>query len=155
MIIKELTKSDDPILKEFIYWSIFTPPGTPLPERNIVSLPGISIYIDHFGGQKGDCGVYAEEGGKAVGAAWARIIPAYGHIDDDTPELAISVLPEYRSQGIGEKMMEKLFELLIQQDYKQTSLAVQKENRAFNFYRRLGYEIVGETQEEFLMIKKL
>jgi len=35
------------------------------------------------------------------------------------------------------------------------SLAVQKENSAVNFYLRLGYEIVSENDEEFVMIKKL
>ncbi len=79
-----------------------------------------------------------------IGAAWTRIVEAYGHIDNNTPELAISILPEFRSYGIGTKLMKKLFELLIENGYKQTSLAVQKENRAVKFYKQLGYEVVSE-----------
>lgn len=153
--IKELTKFDIDILEEFIYWSIFTPPGHNLPERSVIRHPSIYIYVKDFGETKGDCGVYAEIDGKAIGAAWARLIPAFGYIGDDTPELAISILPKYRSQGIGTKMMGQLFDLLIKNGYSQTSLAVQKENPAMSFYERLGYKIVKEEAEEFLMVKQL
>lgn len=141
-------------MEEFIYWSIFTPPGFSLPDRSVISHPTISVYIEDFG-KESDCGVFAEADGKAVGAAWARIIPAFGHIDDSTPELAISILPQYRNQGIGTRLMERLFELLSLKGYVRTSLSVQKENPAVNFYLRLGYEIMGEKPEEYLMVKKL
>ncbi|MGF7143843.1 ribosomal protein S18 acetylase RimI-like enzyme [Anaerotaenia torta] len=154
MKIKELSKYDYPILEEFSYWAIFTPPGIELPDRNVIFHPDLFIYIENYGNEK-DCGIFAEVDGKAVGAAWTRIVPAYGHVDDDTPELVISVLPEYRNQGIGSKLMEKLFELLSQRGYKQTSLSVQKENIAVNFYRRLGYEIIKEKSEEYIMLKIL
>lgn len=152
--IKELCEIDYPILKEFIYWALFIPPGVEMPERTVIYNPDVFIYIENFGNGN-DCGVFAEADGKAVGAAWTRIIPAYGHIDDETPELAISVLPEYRNRGIGAMMMEKLFELLRRRGYKQTSLAVQKENLAVNFYLRLGYETIREKPEEYLMVRKL
>jgi len=152
--IKEIRKPNLSILEEFIYWAIFIPPGAEQPERDIIYSPDIFIYIENFGNEN-DCGVFAEADGKAIGAAWTRIIPAYGHIDDETPELAISVLPEYRNQGIGAELMGKLFELLSQRGYKQTSLAVQKENPAVNFYLRLGYEIINEKAEEYLMLKIL
>ena len=154
MEIREIYESDYHLLKEFIYWAIFTPQGSKLPERNIINNPDVFIYIDNFG-QKNDCGVIAEIDGKAVGAAWTRIIPAYGHIDDETPELAISVLPKYRSQGVGESLMKKLLNLLRERGYKRTSLAVQKENPAVKFYHRLGYETISQNDEEFLMIKNL
>jgi len=151
MKIKEMKKSDYHLLEEFIYWAIFTPVGSELPEKSIIYSPDVFVYIENFG-QKNDCGVFAEVDGKAVGAAWTRIIPAYGHVDNETPELAISVLPNYRNQGIGAKLMEKLFELLIERGYK-TSLAVQKENSAVNFYHRLGYETISQNDEEHIMVK--
>lgn len=155
MQIKELDSSHHSILEEFCYWAIFTPPGAALPDRDIIFHPTVHTYIEHFGNGDG-CGVFAEIDGKAVGAAWARTISAFGYIDDETPELCISVLPEYRSQGIGGMLMVSLFELLRKHGYTQTSLAVQKENHsAIGFYRRLGYEIVGEKTEEYLMLKKL
>ena len=102
----------------------------------------------------------AEQNGQVVGAAWTRIIPAYGHVDSQTPELAISILPEFRSYGIGSKLMKKLFEVLRKNGYKQTSLSVQKDNPAVRFYQRLGYKMTGERldhagHEDYLMIKEL
>ena len=152
--IRPILSHEYPVLEDFLYHGIFLPVGVePLP-REVIFKPEIFVYIKDFGG-KNDCGVVAEQDGKIVGSAWTRIIPAYGHIDDQTPELAISVLPTCRGQGIGSKMMNALFDLLRERGYLQTSLSVQKENPAVKFYKRLGYKITEERIEDYLMIKEL
>ena len=153
-VIRELISSDYTKLEEFLYLAIFIKPNEKLPKREIIFEPNVFVYIKDFG-NKNDCGVIAEVDGKAVGIAWARIISAYGSVDLYTPELAISVLPKYRNQNIGTKLMKALFENLIKRGYTKTSLAVQKENPAVNFYLRLGYEVVEEKLEEYLMVKHL
>lgn len=50
----------------------------------------------------------------------------YGHIDKDTPSLAISLLPEYRDQGIGTKLLSNLLSLLYEKGFHQVSLSVQR-----------------------------
>jgi len=157
--IREIHKEEYPILEEFLYHAIFLPPGAEPVPRKIIYEPEIYVYIKDFG-KKDDCAVVAERKGHIIGAAWTRIIPAYGHIDNETPELAISVLPDFRGKGIGSKLMHKLFDLLRERGYRKTSLSVQKNNPAVNFYKRLGYEITGErldhvNQEDFLMMKLL
>jgi ribosomal protein S18 acetylase RimI-like enzyme len=159
LIIREIQKEDYPILEEFLYNAVFVPPGAEPFPRKIIFEPEIFVYIKDFG-EKNDCGIVAEQNGQIIGAAWTRIIPAYGHIDDETPELAISVLPTFRGRGIGSKIMQSLFDLLRELGYRRTSLSVQKENPAVRFYERLGYEITGErldraNHEDFLMIKYL
>ena len=154
--IRAINPSEYHILEEFIYQAIFIPEGQGWPERDIIYLPEIYIYVKDFGGQRGDHGIVAELDNKVIGAAWTRIIPAYGHLDDDTPELAISTFPEYRNHGVGTKMMQALFEVLRENGYKQTSLSVQKNNPAVRFYLKLGYEITGERidfadHEDYLM----
>ena len=137
-----------------------------MPPRSIINDPKIFIYIKDFGKQSSDLGVVAEQNGQVIGAAWVRIIPptkswhAYGHIDNDTPELAISIFPEFRSYGIGTKLMKKLFAVLREHGYKRTSLSVQKNNPAVRFYKRLGYEITEEKSdhvgnEDYIMSKEL
>jgi GNAT superfamily N-acetyltransferase len=155
VIIRELTEADYPILADFLYHAIFVPPGEEPPPRDIINNPDVFIYIKDFDSQEGDCGMVAVQDGKIVGAAWTRIIPAYGHIDEKTPELATSVLPEYRGRGIGTKLMERLVELLRERGYRRTSLAVQQKNAAVRFYHRLGYVTIRENEEEFIMIKEL
>ena len=156
LIIRAITPTDHPLMADFLYHAVFQPPGAEVIPRAVVEEPEVSIYIDGFDpARPGDLGAVAELDGKPIGMAWTRIIPAYGHIDQETPELAISVLPEHRGQGIGAMLMERLFDLLRAAGYPQTSLAVQKENPACRFYQRLGYEIVQDKDEEWLMVKKL
>jgi len=158
--IHVMKTSDYKCLPEFLYQSIFIPEGVKPPSRSIINAPQIYVYIKSFGAQPGDLGVVAEQSGQVVGAAWTRIISAYGHIDAETPELAISILPEFRGYGIGTKMMKKLFEILRSSGYARTSLSVQKDNPAVRFYKRLGYTIVEEKSdhvgnEDFIMMKEL
>jgi len=156
--IREITEADYPLFEDFLYGAIYVPPGEEIPDRNIIFTPEIHIYIKKFGGEN-DCGVIATKDGKAVGMAWTRIIPGYGNIDENTPELAVSVLPEYRGQGIGSMIMFRLFDLLRARGYKRTSLSVQKNNPAVRFYEKIGYKVTDEKvdhagHEDFIMVRR-
>ena len=157
--VRLLEQKDYSLLEDFLYHAIYIPDGEEMPPRELIFEPEIFVYIKDFGG-KDDLGVVAELDGEVVGIAWTRIIPAYGNIDKETPELAISVLPELRGQGIGTKLMEHLFRALEKRGYKRTSLSVQKNNPAVRFYQRLEYEVTDEKvdhagHEDYIMIKKL
>jgi ribosomal protein S18 acetylase RimI-like enzyme len=157
--IREITPADYPQLDDFLYHAIYIPEGENYPDREIIFQPEIYIYVKDYGG-KDDNGVVAEINGQLVGAAWARIIPAYGNIDDKTPELAISISPDYRGKGIGTDLMNSLFELLRKRGYVRTSLSVQQNNPAVRFYQRLGYEVTDEKtdhagHEDYIMVKYL
>lgn len=39
--------------------------------------------------------------------------------------------------------------------YKKASLSVQKANYAFKMYLKLGFEVISENNEEFIMVKVL
>ena len=54
----------------------------------------------------------AETDGKVIGAVWVRIMNDYGHVDDETPSLSISLYKEYRSRGIGSRLMQEIMKLL-------------------------------------------
>ncbi len=79
----------------------------------------------------------------------------YGHVDDQTPSFAISLLKEFRNQGIGTELMSSMLPLLKNQGYKQASLAVQKANYAVRMYKKVGFEIVDQNDEEFIMVGRL
>ena len=79
----------------------------------------------------------------------------YGHVDDDTPSFAISLYKEYRGQGIGSQLMVKMLELLKWQRYERASLAVQKANYAVKMYKNVGFKMVGENAEEYIMVCEL
>ena len=84
-----------------------------------------------------------------------RIIHDYGHIDDETPSLAISLYKEYRGQGIGTDMMKEMLSLLKTHGYKRVSLSVQKANYAAEMYRKIGFDIVQGHEEEWIMVCNL
>ncbi len=94
----------------------------------------------------------AEVEGKIVGAVWARIMNDYGHIDDKTPSLAISLYKEYRGLGIGTAMMKEILSLLKSHGYSQVSLSVQKANYAAKMYLKIGFKIIRENEEEYIMV---
>ena len=158
-IIREINKTEYPLLDDFLYNALFIPEGAEFPAREVIYEPEIYIYVKDFG-LENDCGVVAERNGVIIGAAWTRIIPAYGHLDDSTPELAISVLPDMRSQGVGAMLMRRLFDLLCERGYKRTSLSVQQDNPAVRFYKQLGYVITDEKLDhaghgDYIMVKNL
>lgn len=76
----------------------------------------------------------------------------YGHIDDETPSFAISLYKEYRHQGIGTALMKAMLSELKEKGYKQASLAVQKANYALRMYKKVGFEIIDENDEEYIMV---
>ena len=81
-----------------------------------------------------------------------RIMDDYGHIDDETPSFAISLYEEYRNMGIGTALMRDMLELLKNKGYKQTSLSVQKANYAVRMYQKVGFEVIDENEEEYIMV---
>ena len=97
----------------------------------------------------------AEIDNKPVGAVWVRIMNDYGHIDNDTPSFAISLHKDYRGLGIGTALMKEMLLILKDRGYKQASLAVQKANYAVRMYQKVGFEIVDENEEEYIMLCRL
>ena len=79
----------------------------------------------------------------------------YGHIDNNTPSLSISLYREYRNKGIGTSLMKEMLKLLRDKGYHQVSLSVQKANYATKMYLKLGFKIIRETDEEFIMVKNM
>ena len=153
--IRKINEHEYHILENFLYEAIFVPKGTQPPPRAIIQKPELQVYLTDFGKHPGDYGLAAEVDGKIVGAVWVRIMNDYGHIDDETPSFAISLSQEYRHFGIGTAMMEEMLHLLKKEGYQQTSLAVQKENYAVRMYQKVGFEIVDENSEEYIMLCKL
>ena len=153
--IREIDKSEYEILNDFLYEAIFIPEGTAKPPKDIIKNKDLQVYVEEFGSRKDDNCLVAECDNKIVGACWTRIMNDYGHVDEETPSFAISLYEEYRGQGIGTDLMLKMLELLKQKGYKKASLAVQKANYAVKMYKKVGFEIVDENNEEFIMICKL
>ena len=150
--IREMLSSEYPLLDEFLYNAIFIPMGVTPPPKSIIENDELQVYVKDFGKHKGDLAIVANVNGKIIGAVWVRIMNDYGHIDDDTPSLAISLYKEYRGNGIGTALMRNILLLLKQSGYRHVSLAVQKANYAISMYKKVGFKIVDENTEEYIML---
>ncbi len=153
--IRRISEEEYSLLEHFLYEAIFVPEGVPAPPKSIINQPELQLYIADFGKKEDDIGLVAEVDNKIVGAVWARIINDYGHIDNDTPSFAISLYKDYRGLGIGTALMQEMLRTLKSKGYKQASLAVQKLNYAVEMYKKVGFEIVNENEEEYIMLCRL
>lgn len=115
----------------------------------------LQVYIGGFGNYPGDNCLVADDNGFVVGAVWTRIMNDYGHVDNETPLFAISLNKEFRGKGIGTKLMKEMLAVLRKQGYGKASLAVQKANYAVKMYENVGFKMVDENEEEYIMVCEL
>lgn len=153
--IKQVNALEYQILQKFLYEALFQPDPKNLFPFSIVETAELNKYIDKFGQLIGDYAIASYDGENPIGLVWVRLVEGYGHVDSKTPELNISILSPYRGKGIGRTLLQSIFQLLKDKDYKQVSLSVQKANRALTFYLALGFEIYTEDEETFTMIYSL
>lgn len=154
-VIREIRPEEIPVLEDFLYEAIFIPEGVPAPPRSIVMNEDMQVYVRDFGKKSDDRCLVAEEDGKIVGAVWTRIMDDYGHLDERTPSLAISLYGEYRSRGIGTQLMRCMQEKLKADGYQGVSLSVQKANYALRMYRKVGFTPIADHGDELLMVCRL
>lgn len=154
-IIREMKEEEYGLLRDFLYEAIFVPEGVEPPPKSVVNLPELQEYIFDFGNSRHDRALAAEIQGNIVGAVWVRIMNDYGHINDHTPSLAMSVDKKYRGLGIGTALLKQLLSILKKAGYSAVSLSVQKANYAVMMYKKAGFFIVNENGEEYIMTADL
>jgi len=153
--IRAIRNDEITLLKEFLYEAIYIPEGATPPSKDIVEKPELRVYTDDFGRRQGDNCLVAAINDQIVGAVWTRIMNDYGHVDNDTPSFAISLYKDYRSQGIGTRLMKEMLSLLRTRGFKKASLAVQKANYAVRMYESVGFHTVDENDSEYIMVCEL
>lgn len=155
LLVRPLLPPDAPFLPEALYQALYTAPKEMPLSREVISLSEFSRYIDDWGQRFGDQGMVAlKEPGYFLGASWLRLFsheaPGYGYVDDLTPELSVSVLPEWRGCGIGTQLIVATLEQARLQ-FPAVSLSVTPGNPAQRLYQRLGFEVVCANSHEITM----
>ena len=147
LIIRPIRPNETILLSEFLYEAIYQPDALHPVPRTILQHPSLT--------REGDLCVVAEIDKVVVGAVWTRLIHSYGFVDNKTPELSISLYPQYRNQGIGTKLIYGIFEELSHAGYRSVSLSVSKQNPAVRMYLRIGFAIVQENDADYIMVHPL
>lgn len=157
--IRPARTSDQTFLEDMLYQSLYVPEGFgPFP-KEIIRRPDIAKYIENWG-KDGDIAFIAVDSKTAmsVAAVWLRLLQGsqkgYGYVNDETPEVGVAVLSDYRGQGIGRQLLERLFEEAVT-TYDAISLSVSKGNPAQKLYTQLGFIVVAEDETSVTMLKHL
>ena len=138
------------MLHHAYYWRERAPDGGPGP---------VALYVKAWG-RPGDAAVIAIGDGFPIGAAWYRLFtrerPGYGFVDEQTPELAIAVVPSARGHGAGAALLRALLERARADGHAAVSLSVDRRNaHAIALYERHGFERVGESDDSLTMRARL
>lgn len=145
--IRLATSADSPALWEMLTYAAHVEGDLPDAIAEAQRLPFLRKYVEDWG-RVGDVGVLASDaGGAAVGAAWVRLLEHSYYSRDyaaqNIPELAIGVRPEWRGQGVGAALMERLIGEA-KGEFPGIVLSVRHSNPAVRFYERLGFIAVEE-----------
>ncbi len=125
------------------------------PPLDVLADPALAPYVAGWP-RPGDLGVVAEDAGRPVGAAWARLFPpdapAYGFVRADVPELAIATVPDRRGTGLGGALLRELVAVAAAAGVPGLSLSVHRDNPALRLYERHGFVRVGRLGESHTML---
>ncbi|MEG0385007.1 MAG: GNAT family N-acetyltransferase [Solibacillus sp.] len=155
--IRNLEKKDIPFLRDMVYESAFVPEGQKPFPRTILDDPSVSKYVERWGKRNGDIGLIAENDEQAIGAIWLRQFDKVqkGYGDDETPEIGIAILQDFRGKGIGNALMHALEAEAKNYGYQKLCLSVDPRNPACRLYEQRGYVYTGLYDTYLTMEKKL
>lgn len=146
--IRPVTATDEAFLWQMLYYAAHMHEEAGKTVADLPANPTLALYVQEWG-RLGDFGFLAEATAtkKPLGAAWLRLYTgankAYSPTADDTPELAIALLPECTGQGIGTVLLQELL-AVARVHFPAVALSVRANNPALRLYQRLGFLIIGE-----------
>ena len=142
-IIRPATVKDEPIVWEMLRYASDEPSIESLRNQ-----PVLACYALNWG-RTGDLGCIAEKNRLPVGMAWLRlwstVIKGYGYVNNETPELAIAVLPDFRGQGIGTDLLMRVLKMA-EARFPEVSLSVRANNPVLSLYERVGFNRVAGSE---------
>jgi ribosomal protein S18 acetylase RimI-like enzyme len=133
--IRELTTKDESIVWEMLRYAAQQPSIA-----SVRSQPYLARYAADWG-RYGDCGYVASQQGIPIGAAWLRLWlgeRGFGYVNDETPELGLAVLPDYRGRGIGPELLDRVLQSA-RERFAGVSLSVRSDNPVLRLYERSGF----------------
>lgn len=161
-MIRLANQDDLPFLREMMFEAAYWDPAQPRPSlEEGLQDPTVASYLEGWV-RPGDSGLIAmdDQSMQPIGAAWYRLFtkdqPGFGFVDEDTPELAIAVVKEFRAKHVGSALMNGLRKLAKAQGHRRLSLSVEPRNiRARFVYAKMGFREVRSDGETIVMVANL
>ncbi len=145
-------------MPNFLYNAVIHPENDLL-ETDVVYEEEYHKYIKDFG-KENDFALVCDDDGRVSGMIWTRLFKesdnSFGFIDEETPELTLSVLAGYNEQAIGKELLELLFNELKIRGVKQVSVSICENHDIYDVYTLVGFEKVeskkcGEHNRDTLL----
>lgn len=73
------------------------------------------------------------------------------HAADEEELLLIAVLPEHRTHGLGQALIDRLFEAAAKRGVTRVFLEMRRGNPAVHLYHKVGFEPIGERPDYYKM----
>ena len=153
-----LRSTEQYLAKELLYYAAHLDKS----DKALSDFPELTQYEEHFGSYNGDIGVYILADAKVAGGAWVRLlVKGKAYVNNDTPELTLSIKPDFEGKGIDTALLQQLF-IETSKLYSQMSVSVRDIPSEVKFYEELGFvkcentvhkDVLGVSS--FIMIKKL
>lgn len=144
------------MLYEAVYWR--ASPMKPTFDDALAD-PDFTRSLADWRTRQGDTAVIATIEAMPAGAAWYRFWTddnhIRGYINATIPVLVIGVHGDYRHQGIGTAMLERLIDYASVQRIQHMSLAVSKDNHAINLYRQQDFTEYADRGDTLIMIRDI
>ena len=145
--IRPLTRQDEPILWEILFYGLSSAGKDELLSRDVVRRPEISRYVEGWG-RVGDTGFVAQDkkNRALLGAAWLR---RPTDKSDALPELALAVKPEHRRHGIGTALLTQL--VRANPNHSTISVSFVAGKPVLRLYERFGFKVVEQRPDAVVM----
>lgn len=149
MILRQVNNEDLLFTKEMLFEAFFWDQNMERPDyKDFFRIPEINKLLTGWG-REGDKLTILKNKQEYIGAAWYRLWTeenhSYGFIDSKTPELGMGVKSNYRSKGIGRKLLRELINGAKMDGFRALSLSVDPNNFARLLYESEGFIKVGES----------
>ena len=150
--------SDIPFLRRMLYEAVYWRADIDRPTlAEGLASPDVASSLADWGHREGDTAVIALSDSVRVGAAWYRFWTddncIRGYLDESTPVVVIGVHHDFRHQGIGTKMLERLIAYAFAHSIRRLSLMVSRDNHAINLYKQQGFVKIAEKENALLMVR--
>jgi GNAT superfamily N-acetyltransferase len=151
------TKHDIDFLTTMVYIAHY-PTRSPIPNATIAShIPQVFLWVDQWG-KKGDVALIARQGDQFLGAACYRLFSVRdqvtGFLSEQVPVLVLAVLPQYRRQGVGCRLLTTLMQRAKDASFPALSLTVSMRNPAISLYEQAGFHSVKVNEELLVTMRK-
>lgn len=140
--IRELDDDDAALLADATLFNVNWTGEQRLTADHVSTDPALSHYTV-VQPDRGDFGLVAEVGGRAIGVVWLLFLdssdPGFGYVADGVPELSVCVWPGYRGVGLGGLLLDAAIVAARERGVARICLSVEDGNPAKRLYRDRGF----------------